>query len=322
MARGKRYEFNAETLVYEIHRIPLKQRFSKGFVLFLLSLVSFFGYYTFYTQYLKLETPKTITLKRKSVELHSKLEVLNKRFEQNNRILLELQMRDNNMYRPIFGMEEISQEVRNAGFGGVDRYAHLSGLSSALFVTDVEKKVDILYKKASVQSHSYDEVAILSKRASDMASCVPAIPPVYLDRARMSSYFGFRNDPFTGSPRMHQGIDLAMPTGEPVFVTGSGKVVEVGFNFFGYGNEIVIDHGFGYKTRYAHLSEVFVKEGDYVQRGEEIARVGNSGRSKGSHLHYEVLYKNNRVNPLNYYNPDLKGEPYHAMIKPRIKNMG
>lgn len=321
MSRKKRYEFNAETLAYEIHRIPLRKRFSRGFVLFLFSIAAFFGYYILYTQYLNLETPKAISLKQKSVELHSKLDLLNRRFEQNNMVLLELQMRDNNVYRPIFGMEEISQDVRNAGFGGVDRYAALANQGSSLFLIDIEKKMDVLYKKAFVQSRSYDEVAILAKRTGDMASCVPAIPPVSLDRTKLSSYFGFRSDPFTRSPRMHTGVDLSGRKGEPIYSTGNGKVIDVSFNFFGYGNEVVVDHGFGYKTRYAHLSKVYVRVGDTVSRGDEIAAMGESGRSQGVHLHYEVLYRNNRVNPLNYYNQEIKKEEFQAMVKPRGKNI-
>lgn len=119
---------------------------------------------------------------------------------------------------------------------------------------------------------------------------------------------------------MHQGVDLSGKRGEPIYATGDGKVVEIGFNFFGYGNEIVIDHGFGYKTRYAHLDKIHVKVGDVIRRGDQIADMGNSGRSIGNHLHYEVLYRNNRVNPLNYYNQDLKGDEFLAMVKPRGKN--
>ncbi|MEF9931791.1 MAG: M23 family metallopeptidase [Bacteroidales bacterium] len=322
MSIKKRYKFNAETLAYEVHRIPLRERFSKGFVLFLLSLIAFLGYYAFYTGYLNLEPPKTISLRQKSVELHSKLELLNKRFEQNNIILLELQMRDNNVYRPIFGMEEISQDIRNAGFGGVDRYAALENKGSTKFLIDIEKKMDVLYKKAFVQSRSYDEVAILAKRTGDMALCVPAIPPVSLDRTKLSSFFGFRSDPFTRSPRMHTGVDLSGRKGESIYATGDGKVIEIGFNFFGYGTEVVIDHGFGYKTRYAHLSRVHVKVGEVVKRGDQIADMGESGRSKGVHLHYEVLYKNNRVNPLNYYNQDIKKDEFMAMVRPKGKNRG
>lgn len=319
MSGKKRYKFNSETLAYEVHKIPLHKRFSKGFVLFLLSLAAFVGYFLVYTLYFQLDTPKLMALKQKSVELQSKLELMERKFEQNNKVLLELQRRDNYVYRPIFGMEEISQDVRNAGFGGVNRYAHLENLSNSEFMTDIEKKMDILYKKAFVQSCSYDEVAILAKRTGEMASCVPAIPPVQLDKARLTSRFGLRSDPFTKRPKMHQGIDFAAEIGEPVYTSGNGKVVEVSFNFFGYGKEVVIDHGFGYKTRYAHLNAIYVKEGDVVVRGEQIGEMGNSGRSSGCHLHYEVLYRNNRVNPMNYYNSEVRGEEYASMVSPQDK---
>jgi Membrane proteins related to metalloendopeptidases len=139
---------------------------------------------------------------------------------------------------------------------------------------------------------------------------------VALNNTRLASFFGFRTDPIYGTPRMHQGIDLAGDRGEPIYAVGNGRIIEVGFNFFGYGNEIVIDHGFGYKTRYAHLDKVFVKEGDMVERGDEIAALGNTGKSTGAHLHYEVIYRDNRVNPLNYFNRDIKAEEFMAMVKP------
>ncbi len=319
MAGIKRYKFNAETLAYEVHKTPVSKRFSKGFVLFLLSVAAFVGYFLLYTLCFNLETPKLMALKQKSVSLQSKLELLERRFEQNNRVLMELQRRDDYVYRPIFGMEEIPQDVRNAGFGGVNRYEHLENLSNSAFLTGVEKKMDILYKKAFVQSRSYDEVAILAKRTGEMASCVPAIPPVQLENARLTSHFGLRSDPFTKRAKMHQGVDFAGKVGEPIYASGNGKVVEVSFNFFGYGKEVIIDHGFGYKTRYAHLHDIYVKEGDIVARGEQIGCMGSSGRSSGCHLHYEVLYKNNRVNPLNYYNSDVKGDEYFSMVTPKVK---
>ena len=316
MYRKKRYQFNEDTLAYEVHRIPLGKRFSKGVVLFLLSIAAFAGYYLLYTQYFGLETPKTILLKQKYVEWNSRYELLERKFEQNNKYLAELQMRDNNIYRPIFGMEELSQDVRNAGFGGVNRYARLESLSNSDALINAVKRMDVIYKKAYVQSKSYDEVGMLAKRADDMASCVPAISPVALDNTRLSSLFGFRKDPFSGAHRMHQGIDLSGDKGEPIYSAGNGKVVEIRRSFFGYGREIVIDHGFGYKTRYAHLQDMNVKMGDEVVRGQQIATMGNTGKSKGVHLHYEVIYRNNRVNPLNYYNQEIRGEEYMAMVNP------
>lgn len=318
MYRKKRYEFNEQTLAYELHRIPLGKRFSKGFILFLLSLAAFAGYYLLYTQYFGFETPKTMLLKQKYVELNSKYELLERKFEQSNMELAELQMRDNNIYRPIFGMEELSQDVRNAGFGGVNRYAHIESVSSSRTLIDAIKRMDVIYKKAYVQSKSYDEVSMLSRRAGDMASCVPALPPVALENVRLSSLFGYRKDPFYGSTRMHQGIDLSGNRGEPIYVAGDGKVSEVRNSYFGYGREVVVDHGFGYKSRYAHLHKVFVKVGDQVRRGDQIATMGNTGKSKGVHLHYEVIYMNNRVNPLNYYNDEVRGAEYKEMVRPYV----
>ena len=315
MARRKRYQFNPQTLAYEIHRIPLGKRFSKGFVLFLLSMAAFALYYFIYTQYFGFQTPKEIFLKQKYARLNSRYELLERKFEQNNHALEELQIRDNNIYRPIFGMEELSQDVRDAGFGGVNRYSHLEAVSNSTALLDAVKRMDVIYKKAFVQSRSYDEVSILAKRAGDMAQCVPAIPPVALDKVRLSSLFGFRKDPFYGTARMHQGIDLSGNKGEPIYSAGDGVVSEVKKSYFGYGREIVVDHGFGYKTRYAHLKTVNVVEGMKVKRGECIGLSGNSGRSSGPHLHYEVMYKGNYVNPANYYDLTITPEEYAAMVQ-------
>ncbi|MDP3437398.1 MAG: M23 family metallopeptidase [Bacteroidales bacterium] len=319
MAKQKRYKFNHETLAYEIHKIPIKHRFSKGFVLFMLSLIISVGYYFIYTRYLNLETPKTLSLKRENDELANRLELINRRFESVNRSLVTLQMRDNYVYRPIFGMEEISQDVRNAGFGGVDRYSHLQNFERSGILSKTAYNLDVLYKKTYVQTKSFDDLALLAKNADEMTLCVPAIPPVNISssRIRYSSSFGYRRDPFHGDYRMHSGVDLSGPVGESIYATGNGRVVDIGFDFFGYGNFILIDHGFGYKTRYAHLKSANVTIGRVVKRGEQIAIMGNTGRSKGPHLHYEVIYRNKPVNPLNYYNRDVNEQQFRELISPK-----
>ncbi len=319
MPKKRRYKFNPETLAYELHKIPIKARFSKGFIIFLLSLVTSLGYYFGYTKYLNLDTPKMLALLRTSDELSSKLELMNKRFSQANSSLLTLQMRDNYIYRPIFGMEEIPQDIREAGFGGVDRYSYLKSFDRSGILSRTALNMDILYKKAFIQSKSFDDVVLLAKSADEMSLCVPAIPPVNISgsRIRYSSSFGYRPDPFNGQVRMHSGVDLSGPVGEPIYATGNGRVVEVGFDFFGYGNFVIVDHGFGYKTRYAHLKTSMVAMGRIVKRGEQIAIMGNTGRSKGPHVHYEVIYRNRPVNPLNYYNRDIEPEDFKALITPR-----
>ena len=168
-----------------------------------------------------------------------------------------------------------------------------------------------------MQSKSFDEVAQLSRRAGEMASCIPAIPPVNPDpkKYRLSSGFGYRRDPFTGRSKRHTGVDFALKPGNPVYSTGDGVVESVKFELFGYGNQIVIDHGFGYKTRYAHMKSIGVAEGMKVKRGECIGLSGNSGRSSGPHLHYEVMYKDAFVNPANYYDLSITPEEYSTMVQ-------
>lgn len=319
MKRSKRYKFNPETLAYEIHRIPIKSRLSKGFLLFLLSFITSIGYYYIYTQYFSMESPKLLSLKRENEAIKSRLDLLNRRFESASKSLYALEMKDNYVYRPIFGMDEIPEDVRNAGFGGVDRYSYLNNFDRSGILSTAISNLDILYKKAFVQSKSFEDLSLLAIKADQMTFAVPAIPPVNISssKIRFSSSFGYRRDPFYGDYRMHSGIDLAGPVGEPIIATGDGKVVEVRYDFFGYGNYVMIDHGFGYKTRYAHLSKATVVIGEEVSRGQKIGLMGNTGKSKGPHLHYEVIYRNRPVNPLNYYNRDITDEEFQLLISPR-----
>lgn len=316
---AKRYRFNPETLVFELHRRTLKEILSKGFGIFLLSIVAALVYYFVFTSYFGFEPPKLLALKRESGELQNKMDVINKRFQDASNKLLSLQMRDNLVYRPIFGMEDLPSEVRNAGFGGVNRYTYLDAFDRSGALTNTVKNMDILYKRAYIQSKSFDEVTLLASSADEMSLCIPTIPPVNVSarRIRYSSSYGYRSDPFTGVYRMHQGVDLSGPVGEPIYSTGNGKVVTQGYDLFGYGNFIIVDHGFGYKTRYAHLKSAIVPVGKIVRRGEQIAIMGNTGRSRGPHLHYEVLYRNKTVNPVNYFNRELSSEEFSNLIKPR-----
>ena len=288
----------------------------RSLAIFIGSLVLSVGYLWVYSSVLGLELPKTIILKKRNAEWASKMEVMNRHLDRYDEALTALQMRDDDIYRSIFGMHEIPMEIRNAGFGGVNRYEHLEGYGYELLKNTVVR-LDVLTKKSYVQSKSFDEVAMLSKRAGEMASCVPAIPPVVPDRSiyRLSSSFGYRSDPFTGRSKRHTGVDFALKPGNPIYATGDGVVEVVKFEFFGYGNWVLIDHGFGYKTRYAHLKSIGVAEGMKVKRGECIGISGNSGRSSGPHLHYEVMYKGNYVNPANYYDLTITPEEYSTMVQ-------
>ncbi len=317
MSKNKRYILNPRTLVYEVKKRSRMSRFAGTAAMFVVSLGMAAFYFWLYGSVFGLESPKTLLLKKENARWCSKVEVMNRKLDEYDETLNALQMRDDDIYRSIFGMDEIAPEVRNAGFGGVNRYSHYDAIGGDGLLKNTVMRLDVLTKKTYVQSRSFDEVALLSKRAGDMASCIPAIPPVNPDPAkyRLSSRFGYRSDPFTGRSTRHTGVDFAMKPGNPIYATGDGVIESVKFEFFGYGNQVVIDHGFGYKTRYAHLKSVGVVEGMKVKRGECIGQSGNSGRSSGPHLHYEVLYKGRHVNPANYYDLSITPEEYAAMVQ-------
>lgn len=317
MAKKGKYIFNFKTLMYEEERESKASNVWRSVAFFASTIVMAMLYFWIYTSVLGLESPKTILLKKTNDRWCSKVEVMNSNLDKYQSTLEALELRDDDIYRSIFGMNEISPEVRNAGFGGVNRYGWLEEVDRDGLLRKTVIRLDVLTKKSYVQSKSFDEVALLSKRAGDMASCIPAIPPVSTDKSkyRLSSTFGYRTDPFTKKTKLHSGVDFAMKPGNPVYSTGDGVVESVSFEFFGYGNSIVIDHGFGYKTRYAHMKSISVVEGMSIKRGECIGETGNTGRSSGPHLHYEVIYKNRQVNPANYYDLDIAPSEYAAMVQ-------
>lgn len=317
MSNFKKYKLNPETLVYEIEKVSMKSRVAGTCILLGISLILSFVYMWLFTSVLGFELPKTTWLRMNNAKWTSKVEILDRKLEVYNTALEGLAMRDDEIYRNIFGMNDISDNVRNAGFGGVSRYDYLEGLGNGSLLKKTEMRLDVLTKKTYVQSKSYDEVESFSKRAGDMASCIPAVSPIYPDpaRFRISSSFGYRSDPITGVAKMHTGFDFACKPGNPVYATGDGVVSEVRFDLFGYGNAVTIDHGFGYKTRYAHLKIAYVAEGMEVKRGEMIAETGNSGRSTGPHLHYEVMYKGKFVNPTNYFDVQMPLDEYSSMVR-------
>ena len=317
MSAPKHYIFNSKTLSYEVKTRFAKARVLKTLAMFAVSLGMAVLYFWIYSSVLGLESPKTVLLKKQSAQWEARAKVLNRQLDDYNDALTALQMRDDDIYRSLFGMNEIPAEVRNAGFGGVNRYAHYDDIDPDGVLKKTAVRIDVLTKKTYVQSKSFDEVAQLSRRAGEMASCIPAIPPMNPDtkKYRFSSSFGYRKDPFTGRSKRHTGVDFAMKPGFPIYATGDGVVESVKFELFGYGNQVVIDHGFGYKTRYAHLKSVGVGEGMKVKRGECIGLSGNSGRSSGPHLHYEVLYMGNHVNPANYFDLSITPEEYATMVQ-------
>ena len=314
-----KYILNSETLMYEFKEASFRHKVLK--VLFLLagSFALAFLYAWVLTSVLGVDLPKTRLLKMESTRWASRLDLLDSRLDRYESALEAFEVRDNDIYRSIFGMNEIPDEVRNAGTGGVDKYAFLDGPDADARLKNTLIRLDRLSRKACVQSKSFDEVAALSRKAGDMASCIPAIPPILPDPSQytLTSPFGYRADPFNNTSKLHTGVDLAMRIGSPVYATGNGVVSAVAFDFFGYGNCVTIDHGFGYQTIYAHLNSISVREGMEIKRGDCIGESGKSGRASGPHLHYEVVYKGEKVNPANYFDLSIPKEDYAALISKR-----
>lgn len=319
-----KYILNPETLLYEMKEVSLKSKVFKGLLLFAGSVAMAVLYIWLFTSVLGYDLPKTAFLKAERARWDGRMDLMNTKLDRCEESIEALRVRDDDIYRSIFGMNEIPAGVRNAGIGGVDRYSFLDGLESDDRLKNTALRIDRLTRKVYVQSKSFDEVAAVSKTAGDMASCIPAIPPIVPDpsRYKMSSPFGYRTDPFTGASRMHTGLDFAMKIGNPVYATGDGVVESVKFEFFGYGNSITIKHGFGYETIYAHLNSVKVIEGMKVKRGDCIGESGKSGRSSGPHLHYEVVYKGRKVNPANYLDMSMSVQEYSDMLRMRESESG
>ena len=228
-----------------------------------------------------------------------------------------LEMRDDRIYRSVYGMDEIPAAVRNAGIGGNNRYPQLATLDRGHILRRTALRLDGLEKRAVVQSKSYDDIFAMAQVAGDKAAHIPAIPPMSTEPGtfQLSSPFGYRSDPINGTSKMHNGMDFSCDPGNPIYATGDGTVILVESDFYGYGNHIEVDHGFGYVSRYSHLSDMFAYVGQKVRRGDCIALSGKSGRVTGPHLHYEVMYRNEFVNPAGYMDLSISPEDYDAMVR-------
>lgn len=313
MAKIK-YHFNTSTLKYERVIVSWKKRLLRVFGWLATAVV--FGALIMLVAYNVFDSPKEKRLKRQLEESTLQLELLKQRADQVEAVLGDLQERDNTIYRVIFEAEPIPQSVREAGFGGAERYRNLRSDYNGDLLVDVTKRIDKLSKQLYVQSKSFDEVWDLVKNKNNMLASIPAIQPVAnKDLTRVASGYGMRIHPIYKTEKMHTGMDFTSPVGTEIHATGNGVVNKVEYDGRGYGNNVIISHGFGYQTLYGHMSKILVRPGQKVSRGDLIGYVGNTGTSTGPHLHYEVLKGGKPVNPVNYYYNDLTPEEYQTMLE-------
>jgi murein DD-endopeptidase MepM/ murein hydrolase activator NlpD len=309
-----KYRYNTQTLSYERLKASKKDRFLRLVSLLVTGLV--FSFITFFISYAYIDSPKEKELKRENQRLYFQYHLLSKRVDEFSGVLSNIQHRDDNIYRVIFEADPIPENIRLAGVGGIDRYKDLENFSNAKLVIEATKKLDKLERQLYIQSKSFDEVYNLARQKEQLLSAIPAIQPVSnKDLKRMASGFGYRIHPIYKTEKFHAGMDFTAPAGTEVYATGSGTVVNVEKSNRGWGNHIIIDHGFGYETVYAHLSEFSAKVGQSVNRGDLIGFVGNTGTSTAPHLHYEVHKNKQALNPVNFYFNDLTPEEYDLMIQ-------
>lgn len=313
MAKEK-FFFNPATLKYERVKRPFRRALGRIFLW--LSSSMLFAAVVVFLAYSFFDSPKEKMLKRELAQMKFQYEVLNDKLDHVVAVMEDIQDRDDNIYRVIFEAEPIPGAVRKAGFGGADRYAKLEGYKNSDVLIETTKKLDMITSQLVVQSKSFDEVFEMAKNKAAFLSSMPAIQPISnKDLKRLSSYFGYRMDPFYKVMKFHEGVDFSAPEGTEIYATGDGRIVKVVKSKRAYGNSVTIDHGFGYETFYAHCEKVLVKKGQKVKRGQVIATVGNTGKSTAPHLHYEVKKNKKAIDPINFFFNDLTPEEYELILE-------
>lgn len=310
----KKYRYNPLTLSFEEHSVGFFTRVLKFFLWLSPSIVMGFILAFIFTR--RIDSPKEKILNAEIEVYKEEMTRLTEEMNLVNTVLDDIQKRDEDLYRVALYADKFPQELRAMGTGGSDKYDYLAGYSNSDLLQRTSEKMDILEQRLHGQSISFKELLNLAKNKEKMLTSIPAIQPVNnKDLKRMASGYGYRIDPIYKTRRMHAGMDFTADIGTAVHATGDGVVETVEVSGWGYGQCIVINHGYGYKTRYAHLSAFKVKQGQKVARGQLIGLVGNTGKSTGPHLHYEVEKGGEKVNPVHYYHSDLTPAQYAKLVE-------
>ena len=262
------------------------------------------------------KSPKEKSQARELEFMKLQYEILNDRLDDIEVLMTDMEQRDNNLYRMMFEADPIPNSVRRSGFADADRYAGLYGYMNSNLVVSAARKMDVIASQLYNQSVSYDTLFALARNKSDMLAHIPAIFPLKETEIKyISSYFGYRPDPIYKISKFHSGIDFSASLNTEAYATGDGVVCDVEKGHWGYGNMVTIDHGFGYKTRYAHLQKALVRKGQKLKRGQRIGLVGSTGKATGVHLHYEVLKNDVQIDPINFFYNDLTPDEYEQILQ-------
>lgn len=315
MARIK-YYYDTETCKYERVKTKKVDIILNALGLLALTVIVSIGMIFLWTNYFP--SPNEVILRNQLEEQRYYLDGLDKKISAINEIVTGLEERDDNIYRVVLGAEPIDKSIRDAGVGGTDRYADIKErrFIQEDMIIELSKKIDKLKRKMYIESKSQDEIVQLAEKKEKLYAAIPAIQPVSNKQlVALASGFGLRIHPIYKVRKMHTGIDFAAPIGTPIYATADGVIDVVNVQFSGYGKMVEVDHGFGYRTRYAHMHDFAVKKGQHVKRGELIGYVGDTGLSTAPHLHYEVLMNGTQINPVHYFFNDLTASEYEKIVE-------
>ena len=309
-----KYFYDKKTLSFKRIEKTWKTRLKN--ILVFLSASSFFGLLMVIAAFNFFDSPKEKMLKRELDKLALEYELMDKDLVQLAAVLENIKDRDDNIYRVIFEADPIPNSIRKAGIGGVNRYKDLEGFDNSDLLISTSKKIDQISKQLYIQSKSFDEVIDMALKKSEMMASIPAIQPVKnKELKRIASGYGRRIDPYYKKLKFHYGVDFSAPKGTPIYATGNGTVAKVKKSRRGFGNHVVINHGFGYESLYAHMTKYTVRKGQKVKRGDIIGYVGSTGKSTAPHLHYEVHKDGKKINPVYYFHNDLSPEEFARMLE-------
>jgi len=311
---NSRYKFNPESLSFDKIRLSIGAMLLRGLAYFVGSLIIAFIYYVIFAIFV--DSPKEKALMREIEQLSLQYDLIHREMENIEKVIDHLQETDDNLYRTIFEAEPIPESLREGGVGGINRYKELEGYDNSEIVIETTRRLDRIRKKIYVQSKSFDDLITLAMRKEEMLRSIPAIMPISnKDLTRTASGFGLRIHPIYKIIKFHAGMDFTAPTGTDIYATGDGTIAAVISSKRGLGNHVIINHGFGYSSVYAHLESFNVRRGQKVKRGDVIGFVGSTGTSVAPHLHYEIKLNGVNVDPVNYYFNDLSPEEYEKMIE-------
>jgi murein DD-endopeptidase MepM/ murein hydrolase activator NlpD len=313
LSRNRKYVLDLSDLQFKQVRLPWKKKLMNILLWFAGSVIIASLYGTFFENVFGSPKEKLLTQQVENLKLQYSL--IGRELDNSLASLNSLRLSDDRRYRPILDMDSVPESYRRAGVGGVDRYSDLAGYQNSELLIAYKSKIDEIKSMSTIQNESFKTISERSVEWKREIDHFPGISPVS-PKFRLGDGIKWRTvHPVLGTSRMHNGQDFDVPYGTDVCATGDGTVIESGWNSGGFGNYIVIDHGYGFQTVYGHLSNIKVTKGLNVKRGDLIGISGNSGLSSGPHLHYQVEQFGTHKNPINFFNNDVNSEEYDEMIQ-------